>query len=109
MKAIIAFPKQAEFIDLFEQTLVGGFSCVNTRLGFDSKILLPKDSKNEVKENLKLISKIRNEEKNVSEDERVVTKILKMDEDKQYGDAMTKPLPIGGIKKSKKNPFNERI
>ena len=65
---------------MFEQTLIGGFSCVNARLGFDSKILLPKDSKNEPKENLKLIYKIRNEEKNISEDKRVVTKILKMDE-----------------------------
>ena len=32
----------------------------------------------------------------------MVTKILKMDESNQYGNAMTKPLPIGGIKKSKK-------
>ena len=65
---IIAPQTQAEVIDLFEQTLIGGFSCVNTGLGFDSKILLPKDSKNEAEENLKLIYKIRNEEKNISED-----------------------------------------
>ena len=52
LKAIIALPTQAEIVDLFEQTLIGGFSNVNTRLGFDSKIFLPKDSKNEPKENL---------------------------------------------------------
>ena len=52
LKAIIALPTQAEIVDLFEQTLIGGFSNVNMRLGFDSKILLPKDSKNEPKENL---------------------------------------------------------
>ena len=34
-KAIIALPTQAEIVDLFEQTLIGGFICVNTRLGFD--------------------------------------------------------------------------
>ena len=46
-KATIALPMQAEIVDLFEQTLTGGFNCVNTRLGFDSKILLLKDSKKE--------------------------------------------------------------
>ena len=74
-KAIIALPTQAEIVDLFEKTLIGRFSCVNTRLGLDSKILLLKDSKNEPKENLKLINKVRNEEKNISEDKRKVTKI----------------------------------
>ena len=108
-KATIALPMQVEIVDLFEQTLIGGFSCVNTRLGFDSKILLPKESKNEQKENLKLIYKIRNEEKNISEDKSVVTKILRMDENNQYGNAMAKPLPIGSIKKKFLNPFNERL
>ena len=55
LNTIIVLPTQAEVVDLFEQTLIGGFSCVKTRLGFDSKILLSKDSKNEPKENLKLI------------------------------------------------------
>ena len=67
--------------------LIGGFSCVNTRLGFDSKLLLPKISDGKSKENLKIIYKIGNEDK------RVVSKILKMDENNQYGYAMTKPLP----------------
>ena len=31
-----------------------------------------------------------------------ITKILKMDENNQYENAMAKPLPIGSIKKSKK-------
>ena len=89
---------------MFEQTLIGGFSCVNTRLGFHSKILLPKDAKNEPKENLKFVYKIINKEKNISEDKRVVTKILEMDENNKYGNAITKPLPIGSIKKSKNVP-----
>ena len=66
--------------------------------------MLLKGSKNEPKENLKLIHKIRNEEKNISKDKRVVTKILKTDENNQYGNAMTKPLPIGSIEKSNKIP-----
>ena len=66
--------------------------------------MLLKGSKNEPKENLKLIHKIRNEEKNISKDKRVVTKILKTDENNQYGNAMTKPLPTGSIEKSNKIP-----
>ena len=41
-KAIIALPTRAEIVDLLEQTLIGGISWVNTRLGFDSKLLLQK-------------------------------------------------------------------
>ena len=33
--------------------------------------------------------------KNYFEDKRVVTKILKIDENNQYDNAMTKPLPTG--------------
>ena len=33
------------------------------------------------------------------DDKKVVTKILKMDENNKYGNAMTKPLPKGSIKK----------
>ena len=33
-----------------------------------------------------------------------MTKILKMDENNQYGNTMTKPLPTGSIKRAKKLP-----
>ena len=36
-----------------------------------------------------------------NEDKRIVTKILKMDENNQYGNEMTKPLPTGSIKRKK--------
>ena len=38
-KTIIVLPTKAEIVELFEQTLIGGFSCVNTLLSFDSKLL----------------------------------------------------------------------
>ena len=103
-KAIIVLPTQAQIVDLFEQTVIGGFSCVNTRLAFDSIILLPQNSQNERKKNLKPIYKRKNELKNIFEGKRIVTneKILKMDKSKKYGNAMTKPLPTGNIKKAKK-------
>ena len=40
-KVIIALPTNNETVDVFEQTLTGGFSCVNTRLACDTEILLP--------------------------------------------------------------------
>ena len=81
---------------------------VNTRLGFDTQILLPnlhklksnldlennpmsKDFNYKVVYNLKL-------DKNKAQKKRVISKILKMDENNQYGNGMTKPLGTGGIK-----------
>ena len=69
-------------------------SCVNTRLVFDSLLLIGGKER-------KLISNIRNPQTGQNESKRVVAKILKMDESNQYGNAMTKPLLIGCIKKKK--------
>ena len=78
---------------------------MNTRLAFNSIILPPKDNQNQFKENsLKVIYKIKNELKKIFDDKRVVTKILKMDGNKQYGNAMIKPLSTGNIKKANKIP-----
>ena len=90
-------PTQAETVHLFEQTLIGRFSCINTRLGCDSRLLLPKNSDGTPKENLKIIYKIGNEDK------RVVSKILKINENNLYRNAMTKPLPNTSIKRKKKS------
>ena len=38
-KVIIALPTSIEFVSIFEETLAGGFSSVNTRLAFDTQIL----------------------------------------------------------------------
>ena len=45
-KCCIALPTDDEHIRMFEKMLVGGFSCVNTRLVFDTEILLNDDKKN---------------------------------------------------------------
>ena len=42
--------------------------------------------------------------KNIFQDKRVETKILKMDENNQYGNVMTKPLQTGSIRRAKKLP-----
>ena len=70
-RTIIALPTRAEIVNLFEQTLIGGFSCVNTRLGFDSKLLLPKNSDGEPKENLKIIYNRQHQKKKNLYHERI--------------------------------------
>ena len=40
-KIIISLPTNHDHVELFEKTLTGDFSCVNTRLSFDTEILLP--------------------------------------------------------------------
>ena len=47
LKIIIALPTNFEHEEVFEKSLIGGFSCVNTRIGFDTEVLLPAFSKQE--------------------------------------------------------------
>ena len=81
----------AEIVQIFEKTLIGRYSCVNTRMAFHTEIFL-KDAENE-----KILFKDLNNKL-----KRFSSKIIKMDENNQYGMAMTKPLPYGCIKRKKK-------
>ena len=96
-KCSIALPTDAEFVRVFETTLIGDFGCVNTRPAFDTDVLL-KDPKSE-----KAFIEIENEE-GQKQLKRFSSKIIKMDEKNQYVQAMTKPLPYGSIKKQKHVP-----
>ena len=96
-KCCIALPTDAEHVRIFEKALIGGFGCVNTRLVFNTQILAS-NKKNE-KVLFDLFCMIRNQWK--KQTKRVVTKILKMEENNKYGEAMTKALPCGCIKKPK--------
>ena len=40
-KVIITPPTKIKHVEIFEQTVIGGFSCVNNRLTFDTQLLLP--------------------------------------------------------------------
>ena len=81
---------------MIQKTLIGGSSCVNTRLAFDTEILLGN------KKNEKVIFDLYIDGK--KQTQRIPTKILKMDENNQYGHAMIKPLPYGCIKKQEHPP-----
>ena len=105
-KIILALPTKLEHPEMFEQTVIGGFSSVNTRLAFDPQILLPNlDFKDDLKQNpinkdfnCKIVYNLQMN--NQKSKKRVITKILKFDENNQYGIGMTKPLPTGCIKDS---------
>ena len=106
-KCSIALPTDAKIIRVFETTLIGGYSSVNTRMAFDLDIL-EKDPKTE-----KVLVEITDRQGVQKQLKRFSSKIIKMDEINQYGQAMTKPLPYGCIKKQKKVPnlteFNEPL
>ena len=89
---------------MFEETVIDGFSYVNTRLAFDSEILLPDltdkiDLENNPMNkdfNYKVVFDLKMNNEKIKK--RVISKILKLDENNQYGNGMTKPLPTGCIK-----------
>ena len=103
-KIVLVWPTKYDNVEIFEETVIGCFSCVNTKLTFDSEILLPNlaekiDLENNTMNknfNYKVVYNLKmNNEKTKK---RVITKILKLDENNQYGHGMTKPLPTGCIK-----------
>ena len=74
-----------------EKTLIGGLSIVNTRIGFDADLFIKND-------NQKLVYKVKDKITGETKDKRIAAKILKMDENNQYRNPVTKPLPTGCIK-----------
>ena len=77
--------------ELLKKKLIGGLNCVNTKLAFDTQILLDGNKNEKALFDLEIDRK--------KQTKRISTKILKMDENNQYGQAMTKALPYGCIKK----------
>ena len=102
-KIIISGTTNNEHVQIFEKTLTRGFSSVNTCLSFDTEILLPnieipnkdnwKDHSYKVSYNLKLELEKKYSTK------KVISKVLKLDENNQYRYAMTKPVPTRSIQK----------
>ena len=48
-RCIIALPTSIDHVELFEKTLIEGFSCVYTSLVFESQILHPHNKKHKLK------------------------------------------------------------
>ena len=105
-KVIILLLTSNNIVEIFEKTLAGSFSSVNTRLAFDTEILMPSISpdyykksnidqsfKSLKRDGLKVLYRIKLDSNKKSHNRRIILKILKFDENNQYGFAMTKPLP----------------
>ena len=101
-------------MEMFEETLIGGFSCVNTQLSFDTELLMPNLTKTDYKkmkidesfkaykrDDLKVIYRIKLDNENSYHEKRIISEILKLGENNQYGFATTKPMPTGCIKEHK--------
>ena len=97
-KCNIVLPQNAKVVKLFEKTVIGGYSCINMRLAFETEVF-SKDLENE----RVLFTNGQGQVRWFS------SKIIKMDENNQYGFAMTKPLPYGVIKKKKVLPTLEEL
>lgn len=112
---IFALPTNNEVVEVVGRTLTGGFNCVNTRLAFYTANLMRNISRVEfdkmkIHENLQALKeqdlkvgyKLKLDDEKTYRDKRVISKILKLDENNHYGYAITKPLPTGCIKNQKK-------
>ena len=95
-KCVIALPTNAEHVRVLEKTLIGGYSCVNTMLTFDTELFL-EDTNQKVLYDLYIDGK--------TQTKRISSKVLKMDENNQYGLVMTNALPFGCIKKKEHPPL----
>ena len=97
-KCKIVLPTDAEIVRNFEKRVMGGYSCINTRMAFDTNVPL-KDTKNE-----KLLFKTAD-----GQLKRFSSKIIKMDENNKYGMAMRRPLPYGCVKRKLSVPSFEEL
>ena len=112
-KCIIALPVNGVQMEVFEKTVCGGFSAVNNRLAFDTEILMPnlkaldyekmsidQSFRAFKRDDLKIVYSLKFNNEKKFQKKRVISKILKLDENNQYGFAMTKPMPTGCIKEN---------
>ena len=119
-KCILALPIDNTQMEIFEKTLCGGFSSVNTRLSFDTELLMPNLKKSDYekmnidesfkafkRDHLKVVYSLKLDDEKSFQKKRVITKIIKFDENNQYGFAMTRPMPTGCIKQNNSTSWLE--
>ena len=83
-KVIIALPTDSETVEIFKKTLISGFSCVNTRLAFDTDILMlnvkPDLAAGEFQErkrqDLKIVYSLKSSDDEKHKNYRLLSKIL---------------------------------
>ena len=91
VSVVLLFLLTLNMSEYLKKILIGGFSCLNTRLTFDTEILID-DNKNE-----KVLFDIYIDGK--KQTKRISSNILKMDENNQYEVAVKNPLSYSCILK----------
>ena len=104
---IIALPANKAVIEIFEKAITAGFSSAKTRLVLDKENLMPSYTAAEYGkvpidqrfhaykgQDLKVACKMKLDDKDKYHDQRIISKVLRLDENNQYGGAMTKLLPF---------------
>ena len=99
-------------VEILEKAVTGGFSTVNTRLAFDTEILLQnytnkdyekmstdENFKSHKRQRLKVCYKIKLDDEETYR--HTVSKILMLDENNKYVYAMIKPMLTGCVKEKK--------
>ena len=112
-KCVLALPINNTQLDIFEKTLSGGFSSVNTRLSFDTELLMANLRQNDFqkmnmdesfkafkRDDLKVVYSLKLDDEKQFQKKRITTTIIKFDENNQNGFAMIKPMPTGCIKEN---------
>ena len=112
-KCILALPINNTQMEIFEKTLCGGFSSVNTRLSFDTELLMPNLTKSDYqnmnidqsfkafkRDDLKVVYLLKLDDEKSFWKKRVIPKIIKFDENNQYEFAMTRSMPTRCIKQN---------
>ena len=102
-KCILALPINNIQMEIFEKTLSGGFSSVNTRFLFDTELLMLNLTQNDYqkmsidqsfkafkRDDLKVVYSLKLDNEKKFQKKRIITKIIKFDENNQYGFSMTK-------------------
>ena len=112
-KCILALPISNTQMEIFKKILCVGFSSVNTRPSFDTELLMPNLTKSDYqnmnidqsfkafkRDDLKVVHSLKLDDEKSFWKKRVITKIIKFDENNQYGFAMTRLMPTGCIKQN---------
>ena len=79
-------------LEAFEKSIVGGYTSTPIRISFNTSLISNEG-----------IDLLLPDENNKVSKKKVFTSVLKLDQINQYGMAMTKPLPKGGIREQKIN------
>ena len=91
VSVVLLFLLALNISEYLKKILIGGFSCVNTRLTFDTEILIDDNKTEKILFDLYIDGK--------KQTKRISSNILKMDENNQYEMAVTKPLSYSCILK----------